>query len=304
MTLVLANPHARGGRIRSLLPGLRETLDSLIPFPRWLVAERLDQALDALLREPVGARVVLVGGDGSFNRWLPAVLERRLCAGLVPLGSGNDLARALGLCRSDWRQALADTVHGQVRDIDTGLVVWSDLHGDMHRTPFASSLTCGFDAAVGLRALNGPRWLSGLPRYLWATLREWRHLRHVSATGRADGQALPAGPMLFTSVFNTPTYGSGWPAVPHARIDDAHLDWLRAGPFDRWATLRMLPRLMRGTHLRHPLVQTGPLTQLEMHSTEGLPLAADGEWLGVATQLRVAVQPASLQVTCPPRQHA
>ena len=299
MALALVNPHARGGRNRRLLPTLREALDSLTPFPRLVVPDTVEQALDVLLREPVGARVVVVGGDGTVNRWLPALLERGLCVGLVPLGSGNDLARALGLNRKDWRQALADALHGQPHAIDTGLAVWSDAHGDLHRTPFASSLTGGFDSAVGLRALHGPRWLRGLPRYLWATLGEWQHLRHWSAHTQADGQGLPEGPMLFTSVLNTPTFGSGLPAVPQARVDDGQLNWLRAGPFGRWATLRMLPTLMTGRHLRHPWVHTGSFTQMALQTDVGLPLAADGEWLGLARQLRVTVAPASLRMVRP-----
>jgi diacylglycerol kinase family enzyme len=299
MALVLLNPHARGGRVRKLLPAVREAAGVLTPFPRVLAPETVDEALETLLREPVGARVVLVGGDGTFNRCLPALLERQLVAGLVPLGSGNDLARALRLQRSDWRQALAEALQGPVQRIDTGLAVWSDAHGDAHRTPFVSSLTGGFDSAVGLRALHGPRWLRGLPRYLWATLREWRHLQHWSAQGQADQQGMPEGPMLFTSVLNTPTFGSGLPAVPHARIDDGQLHWLRAGPFGRWATLGMLPTLMLGTHLKHAGVQTGAFSELDLHAPNGLPLAADGEWLGLAQQLRVSVAPASLSVVGP-----
>lgn len=299
MALVLVNPLARGGRVRRLLPAVSAALDTLTPFPRLRVTTSVDDALDGLMREAEGARVVVVGGDGTLNRWLPALLARRLSVGLVPLGSGNDLARALGLNLQHWQTALADALQGRPRPMDSGLAVWTDLQGEVHRTPFASSLTCGFDAAVGRRALQGPAWLYGLPRYLWATLAEWRQLRHWTALGRTDTQDLPAGRMLFTSVLNTPTFGSGLPAAPAARIDDARLDWLRAGPFDRWATLRMLPRLMRGSHLGHPLVQTGTFTSLELHGEEGLPLAADGEWLGLARQLRVSVDPLSLQMVRP-----
>lgn len=300
--LVLANPHAQGGRVRRRLPALAEALDALMPIPRLQAPDTLEQALDILMHEPMGARVVLVGGDGSVNRWLPALLTRQLRVGLVPLGSGNDLARALGLNRHDWRQALADAVQGRTRAIDTGLAIWNDDQGDVHRTPFASSLTCGFDSAVGLRALHGPRWLSGLQRYLWATLVECRHLRHWRAHGQADGQALPTGPMLLTSVLNTPTYGSGLKAVPQARVDDGQLHWLRAGPFDRRGTLRMLPTLMTGAHLQHPEVRTGAFRELVLQGQDALPLAADGEWLGLARELRVSVAPASLQIVAPPQQ--
>lgn len=301
MALVLANPHAQGGRVRRLLPALGEVLQELTPLPRMQAPETLEQALDVLMHEPDGARVVVVGGDGTFNRWLPALRVRRFSIGLVPLGSGNDLARALGLNRHDWRQALADALHGRPRPIDTGLAVWSDASGDMHRTPFASSLACGFDAAVCLRALQGPRLLRGLPRYLWATLCEWRRLRHWSTQGLADGQPLPPGPMLFTSVLNTPTYGSGLPVAPQACIDNGQLHWVRAGPLSPLATLRMLPRLMRGEHLQHPLVQSAAFEQLELQGQDGLPLAADGEWLGLARKLQVTVQAASLHMVRPER---
>ena len=301
MALVLVNPHAQGGRVRRRLPAIVQALQGLTPLPRWQAPETLEEALDVLLHEPEGARVVLVGGDGTVNRYLPAVVLRRQQLGLVPLGSGNDLARALGLNRRNWRQALADALQGRVRPMDTGLVVWCDTRGDVHRTPFASSLTCGFDAAVGRRALLGPRWLRGLPRYLWATLAECSALQHYNAEGVADGQPLPPGPWLFSSVLNTPTYGSGLPATPEARIDDGWLNGLHAGPFGRLGTLRMLPTLMRGQHLRHPMVRTQPLRELQLQGDKPLPLAADGEWLGHATQLRVSVQPASLLLARPER---
>lgn len=301
MALVLLNPHAQGGRVRRRLPALVQALQDLTPLPRWQAPETVEEALDVLLHEPEGSRVVLVGGDGTVNRCLPAILLRRLQLGLVPLGSGNDLARALGLNRRDWRQALADALHGRVRPMDSGLVVWSDARGDVHRSPFASSLSCGFDAAVGRRAQLGPRWLRGLPRYVWATLAECSALQHHRADGWADGQPMPEGPWLFSAVLNTPTYGSGLPATPEARIDDGWLNGLHAGPFGRLGTLRMLPTLMRGQHLRHPWVRTQPLRELQLQGQAPLPLATDGEWLGHAQQLRVSVQPASLPVARPER---
>lgn len=298
MTLVLVNPHAQGGRVRRLLPALREAALERTPFARVQAPERIDEALDLLRRERAGTHVVLVGGDGTFNRWLPAVLEQALGVGFVPLGSGNDLARALGLHRQNWQLALTEALRApaQAQAVDTGLAIWSDVHGDTHRTPFVSSLTAGFDSAVALRALQGPAWLRGMPRYLWATLAEWGHLQHWTTSIRADGRAIAEGPMLFTSVLNTPTYGSGLPAVPNARPDDGQLDWLRAGPFGRAGTLAMLPRLALGTHLRHPLVHSGRFATLDIRCDAGIPLAADGEWLGLARQLQVKVLPASLQV--------
>ena len=296
MTLVLVNPHAKGGRVRHMLPAVRRVLDELAPLPRLHAPDTVQDALDLLMREPEGSRVVLVGGDGSVNRWLPALLTRQLHTGLVPLGSGNDLARALGLDRQHWPSALALALQGNTRPMDTGLAVWTDMHGDSHRTPFTSSLTAGFDSSVALRALQGPRWLSGLPRYLWATLRELQHLRHWTVRAQADGQHLDDGPVLLMSVLNTPTLGAGIAAMPHASTHDGQLDWLRAGPFGRLSCMHLLPRFMFGRHLTQPGVQAARFEQLNLHCPEGIPLAADGEWLGLARQVHVRVQAHSLHM--------
>lgn len=79
----------------------------------------LREALDLLMRCEPGSRVVAVGGDGTVNRWLPALRARRLELGLVPLGSGNDLARTLGPHRWPWPRALA--LRGPARPMDVGL---------------------------------------------------------------------------------------------------------------------------------------------------------------------------------------
>jgi diacylglycerol kinase family enzyme len=126
----------------------------------------LNDSLALLESLPEGSRVVVVGGDGTLNRWLPTLLARRLTVGLVPMGSGNDTARALGVFGLPWTQALPLALEGPAQSIDTGLVSWTELQGMRHTTPFLSSMTAGFDSAVGLRALNGPPWLRGLPRYL------------------------------------------------------------------------------------------------------------------------------------------
>jgi diacylglycerol kinase family enzyme len=240
--------------------------------------------------------VVVVGGDGTFNRWLPALLDKPLTVGLVPMGSGNDSARGLGLYGMPWHAALAHALSAAPQAVDTGLASWTDMQGVEHHTPFMSSLTAGFDSSVGLRALNGPRWLRGLPRYLWATLNALIHLQVWPLQVHADGQRLHEGPGLFASSLNTPTFGSGIPAVPQGRMNDGQLDLLWAGPFSRLGALLMLPRLLMGWHLSHPRVDTHNFETLTLSCAPGVPLAADGEYLGLAQQLTVRVRPASLNI--------
>jgi diacylglycerol kinase (ATP) len=296
MTLVLLNPHSQGGRAARMLPALNTWLQAHAPGVTLAAPDTLAESLALVRGLPVGSRVVAVGGDGTLNRWLPAVLERQLTLGLVPMGSGNDCARGLGLYGLPWAGALALYLNAPAQTVDTGFASWTDMQGVEHHTPFLSSLTAGFDSAVGLRALNGPRWLRGLPRYLWATLSELLHLKVWDLHVHSDGHLIHQGHALFASSLNTPTFGSGIPAVPQARMDDGRLDLLLAGPFSRTGALLMLPRLLMGWHLSHPRIDSRAFEALTIACASSVPLAADGEYLGEARQVTVRNGQASLQV--------
>jgi diacylglycerol kinase family enzyme len=242
-----------------------------------------------------GSRVIAVGGDGTLHHLLAPALERRLALGLVPMGSGNDSARAFGLHPMSWIEALTHALHAPATAIDTGELSLSDCSVPFV-VPFVSSLCAGFDAAICARAVAGPRWLRGTPRYLWHTLRELTALRIWTLRVIADAENRHEGAALFASTCNTPTFGSGMPAVPHARIDDGRLDLLIAGAFDRPGVLRMLPRLLAGTHLDCAGVTTRAFTTLRIESDTPIPIAADGEPLGTALRFDIRVRPASLAV--------
>ena len=333
--LCLLNPHAQGGRLRHRAPALAQAVAQRAPAARWAAPETLDEALSLLRSLPPGSRVLAFGGDGTVNRWLPALLERGHTLGLVPMGSGNDLARALGVFGLPWTEALECALTSAAVPMDVGLVevpagegsAGVEDPGTAHhpraepfraaiREPFLSSLAVGFDASVGLRALRGPRWLRGQPRYLWATLQELVHLHswglHIACDGGApggEGERLGSsssgqggaagtwqGRVLLASTLNTRSYGSGMPAAPDARIDDGQLELLRAQAMGRAGVLTLLPRLLRGTHLADPRVSLKPFQSLQVQAEEPVPLAVDGEFLGEFSRFAVRVLPGGLSV--------
>jgi diacylglycerol kinase (ATP) len=289
--LVLLNPHANGGRTLLLEQDIRAFLRTEYPGTRFVVTETI-AAAHALIRDtPSDHRVILVGGDGTINRMLPAIVGTRREVGIVPLGTGNDVARALGIYGIPWKAALAHALKAATTAVDVGLLTMEGRD-----TPFLSSCTSGFDSAVALRALKGPAWLRGMPRYLLATLRELVHLRLWQLTVHVDGKPLRGGAALFASVLNTPTFGSGIPAVPHARISDGALDLLIAGRFNRITALFMLPRLLVGRHLWDSRIYSAPFSELAIHAAPPVPMAVDGEYLGEAAVITVRVLPAALLV--------
>lgn len=292
---VLLNPHAAGGRAGVLHRPAEQWLREHAPGVPLVVCADASAARQRLATLEPATRVVVVGGDGTLNQLLPALLAGSHVLGVVPFGSGNDTARALALHRVAWQPALMHALTGAASRVDVGELGFSRDTRDC-TVPFLSSCTAGFDSAVGLRALQGPRWLRGMPRYLLATLREVAGLRNWPLQVHADGRAVHGGETLFASVLNTPTFGSGMPAVPQARLDDGQLNLLVAGQFGRVATLAMLPRLLLGRHLGHAQVHTQPFFNLHLQSPMPVPLATDGEYQGESQAVRITVRPGALQV--------
>lgn len=272
------------------------------------VPDSAEQSRSLINALPRGSRVVIVGGDGTLNQLLPSLLAGAHTVALVPFGSGNDAARALGLYGLTWQQALHHGLSGQVSRIDLGLAEFelddADEAMDALKTrikkaysvPFISSFTTGFDSSVGLRAIKGPKWLRGLPRYLLATLRELANLRTWDVQVSLDAELVHAADALFASTLNTSSFGGGMPAVPHARVDDGKLDVLLAGKLNVFETMLLLPRLLIGTHIGHAKVRTQPFKTMTIDAITSLPVAADGEYLGFSKRITVSVLPSALAV--------
>ncbi len=298
-TVVLLNPHAASGKAAALAEPIRRWLAQNAPKIALEIPNSVAQArllIDAL---PQASRIIVVGGDGTLNQLLPSLLQGAHTTALVPFGSGNDTARALGLYGMSWQKALAHGLSGTASRVDVGLAEFEiDANGQpqTRSVPFISSFTTGFDSSVGLRAINGPKWLRGLPRYLLATLRELANLRTWQVQVSLDTVLVHSGEALFASTLNSRTFGGGMPAVPHARMNDGHLNLLLAGQLSLMQTLLLLPRLLIGKHLSHAKVSTQPFKTMQINAATPVPIAADGEYLGLSRQITVRVQAGQLHV--------
>ena len=319
-TLLVLNPHAAGGKAAALAKPLKTWLAKNQPDWQMAIAHNVAIGRRLIDAMPQGSRIVLVGGDGTFNQMLPSLLAGEHSAALVPYGSGNDLARALGLRGLSWRKALALAGSQTPQRMDIGLAEFEVLpesnenqeddqlesqkadqvegqnEDRLYSVPFASSFTTGFDSSVGLRALNGPKWLRGLPRYLLATVRELLQFRKWGLVVLADGKPIYTTEALFASTLNTPTFGAGMPAVPHASIYDGQLNLLLAKNVSVWQTLLLLPDLLFGKHLNHPKVHTQPFQTLQIKSDTPIPLAADGEYLGTSQYIHIRILKGQLPI--------
>ncbi len=214
------------------------------------------------------AAVVAVGGDGTAHAALQAIAGTGTPLGLVPAGTGNDLALALGV-PADARaatRALADDLRaGAARTLDAGRV------GERW---WATVLCCGFDSAVTDRA-NRLRWPRGRRRYDVAVLLELARLRPYEITLGLDGEVRTV-PATMIAVGNTAWYGGGLRICPGADPADGLFDVTVVGPTSRGELIRTRPRLADGTHVEHPSVSVFRASRVEL-ACPGVTTYADGE---------------------------
>ena len=308
--LVLLNPNANGGLALRWRRRIEAALLAMGALAEIHVSASAEDSRDQLARQ-ADRRVLLVGGDGSVGALLPALLAGRHTLGLIPAGTGNDLARALGLLGQSLEAAVQYAAHQPARPMDLGQVRWSlsaAAPGEaeppasaVQTACFASSLTVGFDSVVAYRADTSPRRLPGQLHYLWAVLAELRVLDswpiQLSAIPPlVDGSSDAPQALHLASVLNTPSFGSGMPVAPTARIDDGVLHLLRLRQTRRPRLLALLGRMLRGRHLGQPEVALDDISRLVMHCAKPLPLGVDGNFLGQARWLDVRCLPAALPV--------
>jgi diacylglycerol kinase (ATP) len=250
------------------------------------------QAREAVAAEVAAGStlVVAVGGDGLLHDVLPAVADRDVTVGLLPAGTGNDTARALGLPVKDPEAALDVVLRGRTRAID---LAQTD-HG-----PVATVIASGFDSKVNERA-NAMTWPQGNMRYnlaILAELRTFTPLPFRLTLGGPDGDRVLETEAMLVAVGNGPSFGGGLRIAEGAVLDDGLLDVCVIRPVSKARLVRVFPRLYRGTHVDLP--------EFERHLVRSVTLSCpdvvaygDGERLG-PLPVEAHVRPAALRVLVP-----
>jgi diacylglycerol kinase (ATP) len=288
--VVLVNPAARGGRALRLLDPVVRRLqagDQPVSVIVGTSAEdALERACTAVAEGPEA--LVAFGGDGLVHLAVQAVAGTDVPLGIIPAGTGNDIADALGIPKRDPLAAARIVSAGKTRVVDA-----VRIGGDEW---FAGVMACGFDSKVNERA-NLMTRPPGMAKYLLAMARELRSFAPIPFTITIDDEVIEQEAMM-VAVGNTCSYGAGMRVCPQAEPDDGLLDVLVVGPLPRAAFLRTFPRVYRGTHLAHPAVtaRRGRRVTLE---APGVVAYADGERVG-PLPLTCAVQPGAMRVLAPP----
>lgn len=236
--------------------------------------------------------ILAVGGDGTCNEVANGLLRtsnHAACRFLAPLpvGTANDFAACMGVPGQPDAAARA-LVGGRPRRIDVGWV-----NGRF----FLTIAGCGFDAEVARRVNGWPKLLGGKVMYVAGIFHQLATFRPVRMEISTD-QRVWIQPTFLLAAGNLPCYAGGLRMCPEARPDDGWLEVVLVREVSRTEVVRLLPRLLDGSHVRHPKVEVVRAREVEVRSAIPVAVHADGEFVGT-TPARFTVHTQALWVLLP-----
>jgi diacylglycerol kinase (ATP) len=291
-TCIIVNPNA--GSVADL-----ETLAERLGELPDAVVRQTEAAGDAerLAREAVrdGADlVVAAGGDGTLNEVVNGLSDDfgKARLGLLPLGTGNDFARSVGI-PDDLEGALAVLEKGEARAVDVGRATI----GDTCRC-FVNMSAGGFSGEVSERAGEAKeRW--GPLAYMRAAVDALPELKGFLTTILMNGAETLRMESSNIIVSNGRYVASGIPAAPRAVLDDGLFDVLIAPAITIPQLAGLVPQVLLGLHMDSDLLLFRRATRVEIECDPPMAFNVDGELIGEGTA-RFEILPRALRVIAGP----
>lgn len=231
--------------------------------------------------------VILAGGDGTMNAAAEALLETGRPLGILPMGTGNDLARTLAI-PLDLRAACDVILEGRRHAVDVGRV-----NGKL----FFNVAGMGLSVEVARRLTPAYKRRWGVLAYALASWQAIRNFRSFRAEIRCDGRTVRLKSVQI-AVGNGRHYGGGMTVDADAAIDDGRLHLYSIKPRQLWRYLLMLPALRAGRQRGWPGVLTLSGRSIDIATRRRKPINTDGE-LTTYTPAHFDVLPAALSVVVP-----
>lgn len=290
--LIIANPTSGAQSAPSLATRVQELLAKAGKSVELKVTTKRGDA-EAFARQAGSdcvRTVVACGGDGTLQEVATGLLGSSTEFGVLPGGRCNDFAYALGLSKTDSPETLTDIlINGRVQRTDVGLA-----DGKV----FLTVATLGFDSEVSRFVETRKLWLKGTPAYFYAVLRTLISLRCPRVRLSGDF-GVYEGPVLLAATGNASCYGGAMRIAPGARVDDGFFQICVVDEVSRFTVARILPRVLKGTHISHPAVRLMTTSSLRVESLDGPQwICADGETIG-QTPMTFIVKPGALKIRVP-----
>ena len=236
--------------------------------------------------------IVVVGGDGIAHLGVNLCAGTDLPLGMIGAGTGNDLARSIGMPLNDTAGSV-DIILAHLNNPRTVDAVKAQTStGEFW---FFGTISAGFDALVNQRA-NRWRWPKGPSRYTLAMLAELASFKPIHYEATIDGEHRSFQAML-CAVANSESFGGGMRVAPNAIIDDGLLELFIVHSISRPEFIKVFPKVFTGEHISHPAVEIIQAKQVKI-SSGNMPAYSDGEAVG-HSPVSAQIMPGSLRVFAP-----
>jgi len=261
-----------------------------------LISPELSIVSDLASHKDANAALIF-GGDGTVHRYLPDLHKYKIPTLVVPAGSGNDFAKALGIANQRvalqaWKRFCS--TGDNVKEIDLGVVRSA---GREPPTLFCCVASSGLDAEANRLANRMPAWLRAYGGYLVAALRTLAAFTPVEFRVTAGDRAIRREG-FFVAVGNAHRYGGGMKITPQAKVDDGLLDVCFIGRMAKLKVLCALPTLPFGAHTRLKEVEYLRSESVTIEAARPLEVYADGEYV-CQTPVEIGLLPRAMPMIVP-----
>lgn len=230
-----------------------------------------------------------MGGDGMVHLGLNACAHAQATFGIIPSGTGNDFAGALGIPKNLY-DAIDIIAAGNTQRVDLARITNERGTGYVGAT-----IGTGYDAIVN-RATNNTRLRLGALSYGAIALRELKRFTPLHYRLEIDGVPRELDAILVT-VCNTSMFGGGMKIAPDADHTDGLLDITIIHPASRMTLLRYLPQVYTGKFVNIPVIEQLTARRVRVDG-DGMFAMGDGEELG-GVPIDVEADPGALKVYVP-----
>lgn len=286
--LFILNPTAGGGRAKKSIPLIEETMkfhkipyeikETSAPFEATKLAE---EGVDFF------HSIIAVGGDGTVNEVAKGLINRKKgILGVIPCGTGNDFARALGI-EPDINKALDIIIKGQSAAIDIGKI---------NGFSFLNIASVGFDTAVVIQNDKIKKKIKSELSYIVSLILTLFNYRRQKATLLIDDVLLERN-LVLLAVGNGICYGGGLAILPMAKIDDGYFHIAIVKNISNLKLLLLFPSIFKGEHLKYTkYVEIHKGKKVIYKNKEEMNLNIDGEIVKIEDDIVFEIDNYKLQV--------
>jgi diacylglycerol kinase (ATP) len=282
--LFIVNPNAGKKISGKLIETIRKEFPSSIhnDITIWKDREHFNEITQSL-KTGNYTDAVAVGGDGTVNQVAKTVLNTGITLGIVPAGSGNGLARSLGISMKT-EDAIKQIAKGNTTLIDSGTV---------NGIPFFCTSGVGFDAHIGKLFVTSTK--RGLKSYVKITLKEFSSYKAKNYKIFIDGKELDRKAFLIT-VANAGQYGNNFYIAPQAKLNDGLFHIVILKPFNLFAGTGTVLKVLRRKANEAKLIETFTGKEILIKRAGTGSIHFDGEPQTEGEELRYVLHPNSLKV--------